>query len=226
MEERALKEQTGTFRYNQWVSETTQTSSVYPDRAVTDYMPTFRRVFEHREALAPAHWVTHNQATFQGPDRVGDLRTYVPEPETGTRGKIRAEALQKRASTVEAEPFPLMDGVSNYTGTHGESAKMEAPAQQLGRRVMQTQDLVEQVSADPTFLGESGIVEKSRAERGLADTGTATAPVPAPATTPYYLDEPITLYSQDRAEVDRKTFLRNTTFTTPMTEATKIVVNE
>lgn len=219
VEERSLKDMTGVFRYKPWVSETTQTTTVYPDRAGGDFMPTFRRVFEHTEALDPADWTTHNQATHQKPDqRVGDLRTYVEEPETGVRGSARASKLQEEALSEPHEPFPVMDGETNYMGTFGVSAQMAVDAQQKGQRVMMTPDLAEQVQQDPTFLGESGILDKSFAMRTEAD-----APSAAGTSVPYYSDEAITLHSAKR---ERKTFFRDTTFTTPMTDPRKIVINE
>eukprot|EP00195_Chlamydomonas_chlamydogama_P015010 CAMPEP_0202909992 /NCGR_PEP_ID=MMETSP1392-20130828/50783_1 /ASSEMBLY_ACC=CAM_ASM_000868 /TAXON_ID=225041 /ORGANISM="Chlamydomonas chlamydogama, Strain SAG 11-48b" /LENGTH=274 /DNA_ID=CAMNT_0049599937 /DNA_START=124 /DNA_END=948 /DNA_ORIENTATION=+ len=244
VEERALKEATGTTRYETWVEKPTpsqtQTSifATRQDRGVDE--PTHPRVIEHSEQTDKANWTTMYRNTYQTPKDRPLLQDYKQLSNMGPRERRELEALMREAEQLPPEVMHTLTGPpvpqtldSTYRAHFDEK---DQTGLMIGARVMKDPD-GRPTRRDPTFLAETQIMQKSNADRILKEEAVA-----AGATQTLLLpnpDIPITIYSESvaggqygstfngtRPMSNVLPFNKFTNFSKPMSEYNKVVIDE
>lgn len=243
-EERALKETTGVSRYEGWVEPgqpADSSASIYATRqdrqAPTATMP---RLLLHSNQEAVENWKSMQHASYTDPKKTVHLSDYSSASKLGPRERMELARLQAVAADLPPEVEATLTGrdvepTLETTYQAGFQAH-DLTGLTLGAKVMKDRDGRPAVR-DPTFLAETQLVPKHLADRVFGDAAVAagatqTVVLPNP-------DIPITLYSEHvathkygstvygtRPVVGTLPFNKNTNFTKPMGEYSKVVVDE
>ncbi len=177
VEEHALKDLTGSFRYKAWVDhKNVEGDSVYPKHLTASRMETFGRVFEHSDKLESADWITHNHYTYSGL-----MKGAYREPKLA--GKRMSATMKKAKKEAMAEP-PIEVVKPDFTTTcRAAFTENDLTGLEIGARVMKTQDGLP-VKRDHVFLSETKILDKYHAQKLCGKVFSETGP-PEDAVTFY-----------------------------------------
>lgn len=248
VEERALQDSTGCHRYPKWVDPSTTSESIYAQKTIAPkHKGTFDRVFHHSDNLVPSEWVSQNSHTYKGPERKDlDMRN-VRVVTQGRREQRELERLYQQAAQLPADESlpPFMDTEQRTAYTPKDMTGFK-----IGAKVMKTQDGLDTVKRDPTFLAEAEIIPRATVDRLMNSDSMGVTIRPSNLTeeeeeqgekTPYYKDLGVSVYS-DAVLADAykgthvfgtKTiagtgspFARNCDFSKPMSEYNKVVDDE
>lgn len=175
----------------------------------------------HSGDVQSHNWMTHSKQTFRPPAArtvATDLNIYI-EPKLGKRTQRQLAEMLEVARQEPAAPTPKMDFTTTTASAHVE---YDLKGMSIGSRVMKTQD-GEHISPerrDATILTEVGV-------------GVLPTPSPLPETLPkqaftiykHFVDEAKSTFPMSHS-VDAKggvPFAKNTNFSKPMYDPTKIV---
>ncbi|KAK9804834.1 hypothetical protein WJX72_007714 [[Myrmecia] bisecta] len=220
-EEKALLKATGIHRYKPWVDPHAQEETVFTHRQDhPESISTFDRVFRHTDQLQAKDWTTHQRACFQSPSQRADPARYTSPPAIGKRAQLELTQLMSIAST---QPVPEPLPPQFETQTHADFVAPDMSDIQVGARVMKTQDGLP-VKRDPVFLAEQKIMDKNLADRLLHGAAESDAREPESTANP---DVPISIYSEARkCRGKAAPFGKQTNFSKPMSDHTKVVIDE
>eukprot|EP00873_Tetraselmis_striata_P044014 jgi/Tetstr1/464278/TSEL_009081.t1 len=246
VEERALQDTTGCHRYPKWVDNSEASESVYARKTSgPTQLGTFDRVFHHSDNLEPGQWISQNSDTYKGPDRKDLQMRTVRVSTQGTREQRELERLYQQAAQLpEEDPLPPSLDTEQRTAY----TVKDMTGLKIGAKVMRTQDGLETVKRDPTFLAEAEIIPRSTVDRLMSSDSQGVTIRPSnvaeedeDSKTPYYEDLGVSLYS-DAVQADtyrgthvfgtktvagtRSPFARNCDFSKPMSEYNKIADDE
>ncbi|PNW86767.1 hypothetical protein CHLRE_02g095149v5 [Chlamydomonas reinhardtii] len=244
VEERELKELTGVTRNlaaSQALKDTSDGTS--PTRSLGDALTaTHPRVIEHVQAQThAADWQSTVQATYRPPsDATRNAAAYVNTSKMGPRERMLHEQLMREAQDLPPELQATLTGPAvpvTTASTYGaDFHQHDLTGIVVGAKVMKDRDGRPAVR-DPTFLAETQMMKKDAADRLMGETARQsgardTTMLPNP-------DVPVTIYTE---AVANKTyggvfpgtttlntaapFGKSTNFSKPMSDYSKVVVDE
>ncbi|MEW5316936.1 MAG: hypothetical protein WDW38_008275 [Sanguina aurantia] len=202
---------------------------------------THPRIVEHGTTqLLPQDWRTLYQMSYDPTQTWSQPLAYAAPKKAGPRERAAAAALMEEARNLPAEALHGLYGAPNPPTLHstyrGAYIPQELSRDPVGQYIMRDRD-GRPATRDATFLAETSMMTKH-----LADRKFAQAAVQAGLTATQRLsnaDIPVTIYSESvafnkyegrfqgtRALASAIPFNKQTTFTKPMSEYSKVVENE
>ncbi|GLC39037.1 hypothetical protein PLESTB_001286400 [Pleodorina starrii] len=247
VEERHLKDLTGVARNvgaTETLKDTMSTASRSPSRARAQgntLLATHPRVVEHVQAQThPADWQSTLQASYRPPSEQRVAGMYANLPKMGPRERLLAEQLMKEAQELPPEVAATVNGhplpVTTASVYGADFMQHDLTGVQVGTKVTKDPNGRPAVR-DPTFLAETNIMAKQVADRLMVDKGREagardTTLLPNP-------EVPVTIYTEAVAKQtyggvfpgtttlnSNSPFGKSTNFTKPMSDYSKIVVDE
>jgi len=209
VEERALQETTGIFRYQEWEDsigeEGPKDDSVVTTRWTkggekADQNDTFNRCFSHMDHQEYGSMRSFTEHTYQNPAKTTGYREY-RDVGAGTRSRMTQQemwdlAAKQAEAQAEEENRNMMEEPLVSTVQESFQAPPEgAYTKPIGSRVMNTRDnrAIPNDTRDITFLVESGI-RGPDTRLNYQDVGTLSEPT-GPHHGDVYTSQAITFYS-------------------------------
>ncbi|GIL78511.1 hypothetical protein Vretifemale_7872, partial [Volvox reticuliferus] len=247
VEERNLKDLTGISRNlgaTEILKDTLTTDKTSPSRARAQgntLLATHPRVIEHVQAQThPADWQSTLQASYRPPTETRVAGMYMDLPKMGPRERMLAEQMMREArelppeaqATISGGPVPIT--TASVYGADYQSHDLTGV--QVGTKVTKDPD-GRPAQRDPTFLAETNIMSKQLADRIMGNKAKEagaqdTTLLPNP-------DVPVTIYTEAVAKQtyggvfpgtttlnSSSPFGKSTNFTKPMSDYSKVVIDE
>ncbi|GFR48684.1 hypothetical protein Agub_g10639 [Astrephomene gubernaculifera] len=243
VEERHLKELTGVARNmgaTQILKDTLSNDS--PSRSKGNTLQaTHPRVVEHVQAQThPADWQSTLQSSFRPPSELRVAGMYANVPKMGPRERMAQEQMLREAQELPPEVVSTISGapvpVTSESVYGADYKPHDLTGIEVGATVMRDPD-GRPAQRDPTFLVESKMLPKQVVDRIMVDKArqagaVETTVLPNP-------DVPITIYTEAVAKQTyggvfpgtttlntTSPFGKSTNFTKPMSDYSKVVIDE